>query len=420
MAVLEESIEKRMQEMEVSILQAIRTDPPKSLSLGPNPQRQPTAQPPKHTPTSGTLKATPAPPTKAPTKPNPPNPKTAQAVKQTWAAISATGIDTDGFKLVPTRKKKTSTGPGIGQAQARSVPSTPQARQRRLIIRSMEKNRRIGTPGCSPAHIRDAVNRASRVKFAFAEYNRAEELVLTTIEDIPASPALEDEEAITVTLNDMEIYGFSIMANTPTVNLVVNSVPLGDEDWEPTDWGVDSEKWSELEGELTNFNPHIRLMDRPKWIKSPTVLKADNKVRSSMIVAVEMNQWIRDQTQKTEPALALSGLRCTFRKYIGKDSSTHCERCLHYGHHAAYCRLQAICKFCQEHHHTKDHTCQQMYCTAGKGKSCSHIVRRCANCEETSHFTGDGHCPTRTRARSRTTAKKGKAPAGPANPTPHD
>jgi len=103
----------------------------------------------------------------------------------------------------------------------------------------------------------------------------------------------------------MDIYGFSIVADTLTVNLVVNSVPLGDEDWEPSDWRVNSEKWSELEGELTNFNPHIRLMDRPKWIKSPTALKADNKARSSIIVAVEMNQWINHQTQKREPTLAL-------------------------------------------------------------------------------------------------------------------
>ena len=99
----------------------------------------------------------------------------------------------------------------------------------------MEKNRRIGAPGISPSHIRDAINRTSRGKFAFAKYNRAEELVLTTIEKVAASPALQDEEAITEAHNDMDIYGFSIVADTPTFNLVVNSIPLGDEDWEPSD-----------------------------------------------------------------------------------------------------------------------------------------------------------------------------------------
>ena len=75
----------------------------------------------------------------------------------------------------------------------------------------------------------------------------------------------------------MDIYSFSIVADTPTVKLVVNSVPLGDKEWEPSDWNVDSKKWSELEGELTNFNPHIRLVDRRKWNKSPTALKADKR-----------------------------------------------------------------------------------------------------------------------------------------------
>jgi len=298
MAVLEDSIEKKMEEMETRILQAIRSNPPKTQPHGPNHERQPPAQTQRRAPPPETTRTTPASPQKRPTNPSPPNPKTAQAVKQTWAAISAAGIDTDGFKLVPTRRKKTSAGPGIGQTQAPSAPSTPHARQRRLFIRSMEKNRRIGAPGISPAHIRDAVNRTSRVKFAFAEYNRAEELVVTKIENVPASPALQDEKAITEALNDMDIYGFSIVADTPTVNLVVNSVPLGDEDWEPSDWNVDSEKWSELEGELANFNPHIRLMDRPKWIKSPTALKADSKARSSIIIAVEMNQGLRTRPRR--------------------------------------------------------------------------------------------------------------------------
>jgi len=174
-------MEKKMEEMEMRILQAIRAiPPPKTQPHGPEYQMQPPAQTQRRNPLPETTRTIPVPPQKTPTNPSPPNPKTALAVKQTCAAISAAGIDTDGFKLVPTRRKKTLTGPGIGQAQAPSVPSTPQAKKRRLIIRSMEKNRRIGTPGVSPTHIRDAVNRTSRVQFAFAEYNRAEELVLTT------------------------------------------------------------------------------------------------------------------------------------------------------------------------------------------------------------------------------------------------
>ena len=96
------------------------------------------------------------------------------AIKETWAAITATGIDLDGFRLAPARKRSNNKGPGINPnpQQAPSAPSTPHARQRRLIIRSIEKNRRVGKAGITPAQIRDAVNGASNTKFAYAEYNR--------------------------------------------------------------------------------------------------------------------------------------------------------------------------------------------------------------------------------------------------------
>ena len=141
-------------------------------------------------------------------------------------------------------------------------------------------------------------------------------------------------------------------------------------------------------------------MDRPKWIKFPSALLVEKKEKSSIIVSVQATEWIREQLTRERPYQALFGERCSFRKYIKHDSSTHCERCLQFGHHAAHCRLQAICQFCHEHHPTRDHDCSNIFSTAGKGKPCSHTVRKCASCQETSHFAGDRHCPSRTRARS--------------------
>jgi len=220
------------------------------------------------------------------------------------------------------------------------------------------------------------------------------------MENLPAEPALRDTREITKALNSLDIFGFDISLDVATVNIVIDSVPLGDQDWTPEDWDLNSEKWSELEGEITDFNPGFRLMDRPKWLRSPSALLSEKKTKSSIMVAVQATDWVKDQLNRNRPYLALFGERCSFRKYIRKDASTHCERCLQFGHHAAHCRLQARCKFCQETHHTKDHHCDVLYCTAGKGKPCSHTVRKCTSCEETSHFTGDRHCPTRTRARS--------------------
>jgi len=355
--------------------------------------------------------------------PPPPNTNTTttttptnNAIKQTWAAITATGIDLDGFRLAPARKRNNAKGPGINTTpqQAPSAPSTPHARQRRLIIRSIEKNRRVSKAGLTPAHIRDAVNSATNTKFAYVKYNRPDELVLTTMENLPAEPALLDTREITKALNNLDIFGFDISLDVATVNIVIDSVPLGDQDWTPEDWDLNSEKWSELEGEITDFNLGFRLMDRPKWLRPLSALLSEGKTKSSIMVAVQATDWVKDQLTLNRPYLAPFGERWAFRKYICKDASTHCERCLQFGHHAAHCGLQARCKFCHEAHHTKDHNCDVLYCTAGKGKPCSHTVRKCTSCEETSHFTGDRHGPTRTRARSPAIAPPREATPPPA------
>ena len=64
--------------------------------------------------------------------------------KKARAAIAAAGINTDGFKLVQTRRRNSSRAPDIGKRCAPSVPSTPHARQCRLLVKSIKKGRRVG------------------------------------------------------------------------------------------------------------------------------------------------------------------------------------------------------------------------------------------------------------------------------------
>ncbi|KAG0123629.1 hypothetical protein HOY82DRAFT_618920 [Tuber indicum] len=243
-------------------------------------------------------------------------------IKKTWAAISAAGVDMDGFRLVPTKKQRNQdVGPGIGSNNvAVSAPSTPHARQRRLLIRSIERGSRVGAAGRPPVQIRGAVNSASRVKFACAEFNRNDDLVLTTLESVPAEPALQDLRAITKALNDIDIFGFSIACDVPSMNIVINSVPLG-EDWEAEDWNRESDNWNELEKEMGEYNPNIRILDRPKWIRSPAALKAEGKEMSSIIISIEANAWATEETRKATPYLAIYGRRCSFRKYVRPDSA---------------------------------------------------------------------------------------------------
>jgi len=102
-------------------------------------------------------------------------------------------------------------------------------------------------------------------------------------------------------LNNIAIYGLNLALDIPTLNLVVNSVPLGNNNWKREDWEINTEKWRELENELSAFNTHIRLADRPKWIKSVSTLRIEDKVKSSIIVAVEAIDWIfKNATSPTQ------------------------------------------------------------------------------------------------------------------------
>ena len=70
----------------------------------------------------------------------------------------AAGINTDGFKLVQTRRRNAFPGPWVGRKGAPSAPLTPHARQHRLLVKSVEKGTRVRTSSCTPAKIRDAIN----------------------------------------------------------------------------------------------------------------------------------------------------------------------------------------------------------------------------------------------------------------------
>jgi len=189
MAVLEDSMEKKMLEMETRIIASVtkarNTQAPRQSNP---PHPPPHAQRPKPPAPKPTLV-----PVRNPTATPAPGEKDKETVKEkkkeAWSAIAAAGINTDGFKLVQTRRRNGSPAPGVGKRSAPSAPSTPHARQRRLLVKSVEKGRRVGASDCTPAKIRDAINSASgTTKFAFAEYNRNDDLCSPPSETCQRNP----------------------------------------------------------------------------------------------------------------------------------------------------------------------------------------------------------------------------------------
>ncbi|PWW72876.1 hypothetical protein C7212DRAFT_347350 [Tuber magnatum] len=104
------------------------------------------------------------------------------------------------------------------------------------------------------------------------------------------------------------------------MNIALNSLPLGGEDWQSGDRDMDRKVQDDLEYEITLCNPGVRLMDRPPLIKSRRAVKAEDKKKSSMILLVESTQQIRREVAKQNPELALYRLRGTFRKYIRRTT----------------------------------------------------------------------------------------------------
>ena len=107
------------------------------------------------------------------------------------------------------------------------------------------------------------------------------------MEDLPAGPALHQTREIRKALNSLDRFGFDISLDVATVNIVIDCVPLGDQDWTPEDWDLNSKKWSKLEGEITHFNLGFRHMHRPKWLRSSSALLSEKKTKSSILVAVQ-------------------------------------------------------------------------------------------------------------------------------------
>ena len=79
-------------------------------------------------------------------------------------------------------------------------------------------------------------------------------------------PAPASIKGMMKALNDTGIFGFNTGLDTPTANIATNSTPLatsGDRHWTPEEWNIDPRVWTDLENELTAFNPELRLIDRP-------------------------------------------------------------------------------------------------------------------------------------------------------------
>ena len=68
--------------------------------------------------------------------------------------------------------------------------------------------------------------------------------------------------------------------------------------------------------------------------------------------------------------------------FVEDVRTAQCETCCGWGHIGAHCPvvIGKRCGLCAGNHATTEHQCNVIECRATRGKTCKHLVPKCANC----------------------------------------
>lgn len=152
----------------------------------------------------------------------------------------------------------------------------------------------------------------------------------------------------------------------------------------------------------------IQLKTVPRWLVSENRLKeeqmAGNKRGSAIVITVK--------SEVEAKQLCASGLRFghvikKVEKYWEAGPSSVCMTCCGIGHERmGDCNNRPPkCIICAGLHKVSEHRCGVVGCSKGVGKSCIHVVAKCANCNS-NHPANSPRCALRHEAEK--AAKKGK------------
>lgn len=66
-------------------------------------------------------------------------------------------------------------------------------------------------------------------------------------------------------------------------------------------------------------------------------------------------------------------------RYLEARPDSLCANCSTWGHLEAQCAFPRSprCALCTQAHHTADHACPVLGCTANKGMACVHVIAKC-------------------------------------------
>lgn len=289
--------------------------------------------------------------------------------KPTWSQIAATLPQGTPTQHEKEKKKKT------------MMPLLTKAQRRLVIPRDSE------TAIPDLLAIRTAVNKALKsvnagpnVLVSSVTENARHNLVFLTREDCKASEVLKHHDAIMFAIRKLDDSASTIKTQETWAKVMVHSVNL-------TRYPDSHTGLSLLAEEITEHNPGTEIAAAPRYMTHPD--KRQGKASSTVILAVRSET---DAKTIIDKGLLIDGQRKRAERYWAARPTDQCNICQGFGHHWRRCKADPTCGFCAGPHKTREHECKK--CPEKKGRKCSHIKLKCANCGKP-HQASDSECETK-------------------------
>jgi DnaJ-class molecular chaperone len=128
-----------------------------------------------------------------------------------------------------------------------------------------------------------------------------------------------------------------------------------------------------LREEIKTFNPHLTLMENPRWL--PSESNRQFKLHGSILVSLESAEMAE---QALKHKLHIAGNVVKAEKYVTTRAQMQCQNCQVFSHSTRDCRKESKCQICAGDHVTRRH--------AVTAKEYPYFVAKCSNCED---YTAD-------------------------------
>jgi hypothetical protein len=208
--------------------------------------------------------------------------------------------------------------------------------------------------------------------------NQKNNIVLTTREGSHANNLLEFKATILQAITTVDGSPTAILASQPWIKIMVHGIN--------TQRYLDNEAGMRALHQEIESHSTLKLTATPRYASRPE--SRLGKTASSVVICLTSAE---DAASILKHRIAIDGTLHRTERFWAVKPTSQCHLCQRFGHHHKRCTYQPRCRLCAGNHPTSEHRCAD--CPI-KGRSCTHTVTRCCNCEG-AHRASDATCPTR-------------------------